>query len=259
MRIATYNIWNENKGPGGRFDQLIDEIRGLGADIIGLQEVSPAFCQSCLPKTGYPYWEYRQYAGEEEGLAILCRQPIQECTFLQPLAEYGHSAALHILTELDGIRLSVANLHLPWDSARQKELQITAIDRYMHRQAPRATASVMLGDFNGGPQSSVHRYLLGEQTLQDCEARPYWFELSGTYAAISGTEVGPTLDFAHNPRWKGRNTTETPYAADRIYVLYNRGRDTLRSVRLFGTEVSARTGLAASDHYGVLAEIDFAH
>ena len=26
MKIATYNVWNENKGKGNRFDQLINEI-----------------------------------------------------------------------------------------------------------------------------------------------------------------------------------------------------------------------------------------
>lgn len=31
MRIATYNVWNENNGVGSRFDQLIQEIANSSA------------------------------------------------------------------------------------------------------------------------------------------------------------------------------------------------------------------------------------
>ena len=117
--------------------------------------------------------------------------------------------------------------------------------------------SIILGDFNGSLNSSVHRYLTGEQTLRGCEAKPYWFELSSAYAAIMGENIMPTLDFVNNPRWHGENTTEIPYAADRIYVMYRRGKDVLKSVELFGTKVSEESGLSASDHYGVVAEMEF--
>ena len=48
MRIATYNVWNENKGIGGRFEQIIQEIIDVGADIIALQEVTTKFFQDIL-------------------------------------------------------------------------------------------------------------------------------------------------------------------------------------------------------------------
>lgn len=62
MKIATYNIWNENKGKGNRFDQLINEINSVGADIIGLQEVTEDFYSNyLLTKTDYDFCEFRQY------------------------------------------------------------------------------------------------------------------------------------------------------------------------------------------------------
>ena len=257
MKIATYNIWNENKGTGNRQRQILEEIRFCNADIIGLQEVTPDFYQEYLQKSAYPYGEFRKYSNEYEGLAILSRYPIIACTFLETMEEYDFSAALHIVAEVRGKRFSVSNLHLPWDSAKQKEIQTVAIDRYMHEQAENMDVSIILGDFNGSLNSSVHRYLTGEQTLRDCEAKPYWFELSSTYAAIMGENIMPTLDFVNNPRWHGENTTEIPYAADRIYVMYRRGKDVLKSVELFGTRVSEENGLSASDHYGVVAEMEF--
>ena len=77
MKIATYNVWNEEKGADIRRKQLIHEIRTVDADIIGLQEVTPDFYQNYLQKdTGYPYSVFEKYHDEEEGLAILSRFPI---------------------------------------------------------------------------------------------------------------------------------------------------------------------------------------
>lgn len=128
----------------------------------------------------------------------------------------------------------------------------------MHEIKKEVDISILLGDFNGGLNSSVHRFLVGEQTLNGEEANPYWFELSSTYSEIHGTPLLPTLDFVHNPRWQGKNSTEIPQVADRIYVMYNSGKDHLKSVELFGTKISEINHLSASDHYGVVAEIEFA-
>lgn len=94
MKLATYNIWNDEKGIGNRVSQILEEIRACNADIIGLQEVEPAFCRDYIAEAGYPYWEFRKYSNDES-----------------------------------------VNLHLPWNSAKQKEIQTVAIDRYMHQQA----------------------------------------------------------------------------------------------------------------------------
>jgi endonuclease/exonuclease/phosphatase family metal-dependent hydrolase len=59
MKIATYNVWNEDKGIGKRFKQLIHEINNVDADIIGLQEVTPFFYNTILLKeTNYKYCIY---------------------------------------------------------------------------------------------------------------------------------------------------------------------------------------------------------
>ncbi|MGF7146278.1 hypothetical protein HNQ56_004745 [Anaerotaenia torta] len=67
----------------------------------------------------------------------------------------------------------------------------------------------------------------------------------------------PTLDVINNPRWKGKNTIYKPSVMDRIYIMDNWFDTSLLSVRIFGTDVSAENNLSASDHYGVIAEINF--
>ena len=254
MRIATYNIWNDDRGGEARRGQLAEEILTAGADVIGLQEVAPEVFRDRLAGL-YPHAAFRAYAGEDEGLAVLSRFPIREVAWLHEMQECGGSAGLHVLLEAGDRRISVMNLHLPWDSVLERERQIVAMDRFAREQE--ADVHVLLGDINGSLNSSVHRFLLGEQSLLGSEACPCWYELSSTYAALHGLPLQPTLDFLHNPRWGGRNSTEIPFAADRIYALRGQSEDTLRHVSLFGTAVSPESGYAASDHYGLLADIQF--
>lgn len=251
MRIATFNLWNDERGGEARRRQIVEEIKAARADVIGLQEVEPRLFHERL-RALYPHAAFRAYSGEEEGLAILSRYPMLEINWLQ---EREGCAAINAVLEAEGRRVAVTNLHLPWDSAIEKERQTVAVDSFAHGQD--AEIRVLLGDFNGGLNSSVHRFLLGEQTLLGREANPYWYELSSTWAAVRGQPLPPTLDFATNPRWGGRNTTEIPMPADRIYVMLREGVDDLRHVGLFGTAVSPESGYAASDHYGVVAEIEF--
>jgi len=77
------------------------------------------------------------------------------------------------------------------------------------------------------------------------------------YAARLGEAVKPTLDTVHNPRWEGKKSICTPEVMDRIYIRDHWHETELEWVKLFGTNVSKETGYAASDHYGVVAEVTF--
>ena len=255
MRIATYNVWNENKGSGNRFDQLKTEIIYIDTDIIALQEVTPNFCQQVLDKIENYHVRYSQYPWEEEGLAILSKYPIDHCVSLFENSEYDHSRAMQVQIKTRDIKLSITNVHLPWDSILQREKQIIAIDRFIHEND--ADFCVLCGDFNGGMNSSVNLYLTGAQTLWGKESRPCWNELSSAYSARTGTLPTYTLDPVHNPRWLGKQAAFAPVVMDRIYIMETWNSVKLRTLRTFGTDISPKNQLAASDHYGVIAEVDF--
>ena len=130
----------------------------------------------------------------------------------------------------------------------------------MQERREQAEYFIMLGDFNCSPQASVHRFLLGEQTLAGREARPYWYEVSSVYAAVHGQALRPTLDCVHNPRWAGRcdpKPTIAPENFDRLYVMDDGGECLIRRVELFGTQKDEESELCPSDHYGVLAELEW--
>lgn len=223
MKIATYNVWNESSNLELRTESLIATICKVDADIIGFQEVPGDLYKIFTDQLDYPYHIYEQYTGEDEGLAIFSKYPIRDSYFLHIHEEHAFSNALSVVLDVDGKAMSVTNVHLPWDSALQKEKQICAMDEYLHgkfmkdgwgferntevgetEQSLDVRFLILLGDFNGGLDSSVHRYLIGEQSLHGREANPYWDELSTGYQSLGGEAPNPTLDLSNNPRWAGK-------------------------------------------------------
>ncbi len=258
MKIATYNVWYENIHT--REEQLLDEIGKLDADVVGLQEVPPAFYEKLTSNTKYSHCTYVLHDEEGSGLAILSKYPFVSEFSLFESAEHCNSIAQNVIFEAEEMKFSLTNVHLPWDSVLEKEKQIVAISQFVHRQKDDAHFFIMMGDFNCTMSSSVHHFLLGDRTLNGCESKPYWNDLASVHAALHNYNVAPTLDFVANPRWRGKNTNYIPETCDRIYILESFNWDyefRLSNVEIFGKEVSVKTGLAPSDHYGVLASVDF--
>lgn len=237
MKIATFNVWNDMKTLAIRTDQIVNEINNIDADIIGLQEVSSSFFNEVLKvRTNYDYHEFRKYRDDDEGLAVLSKYSIEECFFLNTSKEYDYSKALNIQFQVGNSKFSLMNVHLPSDSAKLQEEQTLAIDKFISTLKDLVDYVIMIGDFNGGIESSVHRYLIGEQTLRGEEPCTRWDEMSSAYAILNDQPLIPTLDCINNPRWKGKNTFYTPSVMDRIYIMDNWVDKTLLSVKNFATK-----------------------
>jgi len=256
MRIATYNIWNSECGMPHRAAQIMEAIDGVDADVIALQEVSSEVWKMLTGDgCAYPYAVCCPYPGEDEGLAMLSKFPVKEHRFLADDAATGCCAALYALLEVQDKVISVTNVHLPWDSCRERERQAVEINRLMAAQ--QADQHFLLGDFNADIGDSVDRFLRGQQTLFGEEAAPCWCDLARAAASRKGQRPACTLDMLHNPRWAGQKTIYTPSVMDRIYLRDTWDEICLKNVFLFGREVSPTTGYAPSDHWGVAAEITF--
>ena len=257
LKIATYNIWN-NEEQDKRETHILQELHGTEADVIGLQEVTSDFFENVLAKDKvYPHSCFYAYAGENEGLAILSKVPICEEHFLNKNEENAYSNALNVIVTINDIKISVTNVHLPWDSVKKQEEQIVAIDRFIHAQK-NADFYVLLGDFNGNMNSSVNRYLLGDQTINGYESNLYWNDLQSGYCVRKDMPLTPTLDFINNPRWAGKETISVPMVADRIYVMESWDDVDMNQLSVFGTEIYSDIEMTASDHYGIVVELEFA-
>lgn len=226
---------------------------------MGLQEVTAPVYNALVEQLDYEYHIFSAYQNDSEGLAFFSKFPIEQEFFLNTSAEHSNSDALNVIIKADGFTFSITNLHLPWDSILSKEKQIIAIDKFIKSQKDEANFFVLLGDFNCTLTSSVHNYLLGEQSLHGQESKPYWLDLASSFATINNIPNKATLDFQNNPRWTN-NITDIPVIYDRIYIMESYGRKysaDIINAEIFGTSISPKTGLSASDHYGVLADVAF--
>lgn len=247
MKVATYNIWDSNAGMPMRFQQLIREIAGIKADIICLQEVANREKHDRLSELceyAYSHWQ------AQTGLSILSRYPMDKVFDF----EYGTSACISI----EGKTFLIVNVHLPWEKASLREKVIVNMIR--RTACINADFTLFMGDFNSSERSSVHRFLTNEQSLLENDA--YFFDLAEVFAEMTETKPPVTLNFRENPRWgtvEPRNTIEVNQRFDWILLKnpYPASLPVLKHCTIFGTEICEENHLAASDHYGVAAEIEF--
>lgn len=250
MKIATFNIWNSDRGMPLREQQIINELKALSSDIICLQEVKAEIYNKLTSEISeYKYNYYHHFNNECDGLVIFSKYPIltkkhTKCAILTT-CEYANNTYL------------VVNVHLPWDSAIHKEQYI--VDIIKEIDSIDADYAILTGDFNCSENSSVHHYLTGERTLLNSEANPSWYDIAEVYAEITNTKLENTLDLRNNPRWKSKNFTYTSSRLDRIYIrdAFPKSPPQLKYFSLFGKNIDEQSGYCASDHYGVVAEIDF--
>jgi endonuclease/exonuclease/phosphatase family metal-dependent hydrolase len=257
MKIATYNVWNSDKGMPGREAQIIDEIKALDADVIVLQEVrDKAFHERLLQATGYKNHCFAPHEEKEadgasweqgEGLAVYSKFPIK---FTHAI-EY----ALIVAVEQMGHSILLVNVHLPWDSVIAQEECIVNINKEISTIS--SDYQFILGDFNCAETSSVQQYLKGCRSLNNTEVHHYWTDLALVAEEFLGIGLEMTLDLSNNPRWKGKPVTDNSARVDCIFIhdCFPQPYPALKFLRYFGKDVSEKTRFSASDHYGVFAEL----
>ena len=250
MKFATYNIWNSERGMPLREQQIINEIKTINSDIICLQEVKEEVYNKLVNEVNeYKYSYYHHFKNEYDGLAIFSKYPL--------LTKKDTKCAILTTFEYEDNIYLVVNVHLPWDSAIHKErYMVNIIEETSKIEADYA---ILTGDFNCTVNSSVHHYLQGDRTLLNSEANPCWYDLAEVHASITNTEPDKTLDIRSNPRWKSKPVTYTGSRVDRIYLRdpFPKPPALLESFSTFGKEVDQQSEYCASDHYGVMAEINF--
>lgn len=268
MRFATYNIWNAPTHQQARQAALINALMQLNADVIALQEVPTAFGHDekdagkvLAEQSHYPYSYFRAYPTDpDEGLAFLSRYPLQATGADWDLPHSSTPAcAIGAALTIDHVHLTMTNVHLDWSSSVIREEQIRRVVVWHNVRKAVDSFSLLVGDFNATPESSIYRFLSGQQSL-DGIATPPWVDLAAYDAFIKQKPTAATLDFITNPRWRNTPTLELPMRVD--WLLF--GADVtqkppqVQTVALFGVEPLPPTDIVPSDHYGVYADLVFA-
>lgn len=145
-------------------------------------------------------------------------------------------------------------MHLDYKSALNREIEVVngikRIEKYEYNDY-----EVLLGDFNSYPESSVCKYLTGQQSLN--KHGTTWIDLYKTYTMKVGEIPKDTLDFFNNPRWDNDNVLEIPGRFDYIMLKYPYPKENPRLISACIIGDKRVLNITPSDHYGVMCDIDF--
>lgn len=259
LRVLSLNIWNRQGPWEERLRLLREGIRRLDPDLIGLQEVMAHGGQSQADALGEGLGYEAAFGlahdlgvGVHFGNAVLSRWPIRASqVYPLPTGTSSEQRSL-LLAEIASphgtIPFFVTHLNWKLHHGVVREAQVVAISDIVKARAPMSgVPPVIVGDFNAEPEASEIRFLKG---LQSLDGKSNYF--ADCFAHV-GQGPGFTFDPTRNPF--AEPTHEYPRRIDYVFV---RGPD--NQVR--GKPISARVvlddvvgGVAATDHYGVYAEI----
>jgi endonuclease/exonuclease/phosphatase family metal-dependent hydrolase len=271
LRALTLNLWGDNGPLEQRLALCIQQLQALSPDVIALQEVRAVpgkvvnTAEQLASALGmqFVYQKTVEWGGGDEGLAILSRLPIRES---------GHSLLPHPMPEDQRIILwalldsgvgavAAATTHLTYRMTHgdKREGQVAALDEVMQaivaRQAERPAATLIMGDFNAGPDADELRFMRGLHSLSS--RRTYYQDawLVNPQRATLEDQTGIT--------WARRNTythklrfLETDRRIDYIFVgaASRDGRGMVQDCRVVLDQADSE-GAFPSDHFGVYAEV----
>lgn len=255
MKIVTYNIWNNDANYNKRIELLISLLKDEEIDVLALQEVRDDSVVQRIEnecKFDYSYW--KEYFDCKEGLAILSRYPIiSSWTNWDDTEDVHNSGVMSVILNIDGLKIGVTNVHLDYKKSYNREIEIVKAVKKIEELE--SEYNLILGDFNTYPNSIIHNYLAGQQSI--FEHSTNWIDLADSYAIKYENKAEVTLDFYNNPRWDTEYTLEVPGRFDWIMLKnpYPMKSPKLNDFRLIGYE--RIDGITPSDHYGVLSCIEF--
>lgn len=277
LRVVTLNFWGTQAPLERRLELAARQLAALAPDVIGMQEVRPldgksgrTTADALAERLGLDrvYAVAVSWADDllgpgieagEEGLAILSRFPVLEQRVTQ-LPQPRPTEARILLSARIGaptgaVWFHTTHLHYRLDDGVAREEQVVAIDHVVRSLGREAAdlPQILCGDFNAPPDADEIRFLRGLHTLA---GRRTHFQ--DAWLRVRPDDKGFT--------WSSENLATRPLRSldldrriDYVFVTTRRkdGRGTVRDARLVLDERD-EGGVCASDHYGVMAEVQIA-
>jgi endonuclease/exonuclease/phosphatase family metal-dependent hydrolase len=263
VKVVTINILFEMDVWERRRQLLVEGLKTVQADLIGLQEVNiqedTGFWLAEQLEMPYvylvPYQERAYKIGIEYGIAILSRYPFIEQAQLD-LQSQGRLAQ-YVQVQIGDRALIFCNGHYYWQpgssSARMKQIQLLL--NWLGKLPPQIPV-VAVGDFNATPETPEMRFMQ-EQFIS-------------AYAAYHGYEpeyTCPTpLLKPNSSLWRTfglwlinlyTNRTFKPWRGTLDYIFIN-NLLTVRNCQLILTEPAPENlNIYPSDHFGIAADVEF--
>jgi len=243
LHVATLNILNLADRWPERLPLLLADMAALQPDLLGLQEVVYVMQQDRLIGAAGEgrYAAVRGWAGRPEyGNSLLIREPLA-ATQVDRL-DLGLGRATHrAVVALPGgstVLVVVTHLHHTVDGDAQRDEQTTALLGWLD-EAPRADATIAMGDFNADP---------GEPTYARMRAAGF----VSAFAEANGAE--PAVTWPSGLQAPAMDTDGDPDCLDYIWL---RGAARVVDARLaFDRPDPLDPTVYPSDHLGISAHLE---
>lgn len=277
LRVCTINFWGIEPPLERRLELARRQLAELAPDVIAMQEVRPLGGRSghtTADELGDALGMERIYAvavrwddgafgagrpGGEEGLALLSRGRILEHR-ATPLPEPRPTEArillsARIATAAGPMWCHSTHLHYRLDDGLAREKQVVAIDEVLRAIGRGASdpPQILCGDFNAPPDADEIRFLRGLCTL---DGRRTHFQ--DAWLRARPDEPGLTWS-SDNEQTRPLRSLDIDRRIDYVFVTTRRkdGRASVLDAQVVLTERD-EAGVCASDHFGVLADVQIA-
>jgi endonuclease/exonuclease/phosphatase family metal-dependent hydrolase len=267
-RFVTLNLWGENGPWQDRLALVARELTNLQPDVVALQEVRqvpdriPNQAETLARELGFS-WVFApstHWGGGQEGLAIVSRFPIgaHEARPLPHSTETEGRIVLSVRLDADLGPFWVHTTHMSYREAegRLREDQVMMLDETVtaHKND---SPQILLGDFNTVPHADEIRWMCGLTTLGERRVH-YQDAWDVMNPGLPGYTWARANFYTDRMGWL-RGDRRLDY----IFVTPPRrdGRGSVVAARVVldqSTTLSTGEPLFASDHFGVLAEVQMA-
>jgi endonuclease/exonuclease/phosphatase family metal-dependent hydrolase len=279
VRVVTLNLWGTEPPLEARLALAVRQLKALAPDVVCLQEVRPldgrsgrttadVIAEALGVSAHYAVavaWEDGARPGGQEGLAILARTIHEARALALPEPRPADARILlsaSVETEGGPIWVHTTHLHYRLDDGVAREHQVVAIDEAIRGfgRTNDSAPQILCGDFNAGADSDELRFLRGLTTLagRRTHFQDAWLRLH--------REPGPGDGPGEGITWSSENRFTRPLRSldldrriDYVFVTTRKrdGRGTVHDCRVVLTERegAGEAELAASDHYGVCADV----
>jgi len=276
-RVVTLNLWGTEPPLDRRLALATRQLVALAPDVVCLQEVRPldgragrttadVLAEALGMHATYAVavaWPDGAFGagkpGGQEGLAILARWPALERRALR-LPEARPTEARILLsvrleTPAGAIWFHTTHLHYRLDDGAARAAQVIAVDDAL-RACGRGNddpPQVVCGDFNATPDSDELRFLRGHCALagRRTHFQDAWLRIHGDAPGITWS--------SENEHTRPLRSLDIDRRIDYVLVTSRKkdGRGTVRACEVVLTEREGdgADAICASDHYGVMADV----
>jgi len=260
VTIMTWNLWWQFGPWKDRAPAILQNLKKIDADLIGLQEVwddgTTNFAAQLASELGYHY-AYAPGArpnGVHMGNAILSRWPITRHEIIDLYDQKGaEEMRVALFCEIDGPRgkIPMFSTHLNWQfhHSHIRQKQVGDLARFVAEHKSGGFPPIVCGDFNADPQSDEIRMMTGQTTVpvENLVFHDVW--------ADSGqTKLGHTWDNA-NPFT--RKSLEPNRRIDYIFAGWPGPSAEGHIIDCSLAANKPINGVWPSDHFAVLAHLRY--